>query len=310
MSTREVKSHRRAIVIGASMAGLLAGRVLADHFDEVTLLERDTFPQQATSRKGVPQGRHTHVLLEKGRSTMESYLPGLTERLIEAGAVRMSDISQNVRWFHSGAYHQAGVSDLAGVGVPRPTLEATVREQVSALSNVTILERCSVLELATTADQRRVTGVHIRMKDKGSSSSILNADLVVDASGRGSRSPMWLETLGYERPATDEIRIGLGYVTCHYPRTPSRFPNLNGIVILASPPSRRIAILLAQEDNQWVLTVGGYLGDHAPTDYEGFVQTVRNLPTPDIYNTIRDLDPLDGPVAYGFPANLRHRYER
>ncbi|MFN2201249.1 MAG: monooxygenase, partial [Caldilineaceae bacterium] len=126
----------------------------------------------------------------------------------------------------------------------------------------------------------------------------------------GSRSPIWLETLGYERPPAEEVRIGLGYVTCHYPRTPSRFPNLNGIVILASPPSRRIAILLAQAANQWVLTVGGYLGDHAPTDYEGFLQSVRNLPTPEIYNMIRDLDPLDGPIPYGFPANLRHRYER
>jgi 2-polyprenyl-6-methoxyphenol hydroxylase-like FAD-dependent oxidoreductase len=91
------QTRKNAIVIGASMAGLLTARVLADHFEKVTMLERDTFPAPGVNRKGVPQGKHTHVLLERGRKTMESYFPGLTDELTHLGAANIADVSQKVR---------------------------------------------------------------------------------------------------------------------------------------------------------------------------------------------------------------------
>jgi hypothetical protein len=102
----------------------------------------------------------------------------------------------------------------------------------------------------------------------------------------------------------------MGYTSCYYRRRPEHIPGVNGIVVLATPPSKRLAVLLAQDDNRWVLTIGGYLGDHAPTDYQGFLQAVRDLPTPDIYNVVKDAEPLGKPVAYTFPANLRRRYDK
>jgi 2-polyprenyl-6-methoxyphenol hydroxylase-like FAD-dependent oxidoreductase len=310
MSKQTGKQGKKVVVIGASMAGLLAARALADHFEQVTLLERDTFPAPGANRKGVPQGKHTHVLLELGRQIMEEYLPGLTDELTGLGAVTITDASLNVRWFHSGGYHQPGVSGIAGVGVSRPTLEALVRARVLALPNVQAVEGCNVLGLVTTADNSRVTGVHLVRRQAGSVEETMMADLVVDASGRGSRSPAWLEELGYERPAVEEVRIGMGYTTCYYRRQPEHVPGLNGIVLMATPPDKRLGVMLAQDGDRWVVTIGGYLGDHAPTDHQGFLESARRLPTSHIYNVIKDAELLSGPVAYKFPANLRRRYEK
>jgi 2-polyprenyl-6-methoxyphenol hydroxylase-like FAD-dependent oxidoreductase len=304
------KSNQNAVVIGASMAGLLAARALADHFEQVTLLERDTFPPLGKNRKGVPQGKHTHVLLERGRDIMEEFLPGLTADLTQHTAVTIADTSTNVRWFHSGGYHQPGISGFSGIGVSRPLFEALVRQRVLALPNVQAMENCNVRGLATAADHTRVTGVHLVNRQDERTKETMAADLVVDAGGRGSHSPAWLEELGYERPSEEEVAIGMGYVTCYYRRQPEHIPGLEGIVIMATPPDTRLAVLLAQDHNRWVLTIGGYLGDHAPTDYPGFVEAAKQLPTPDIYNVIKDAEPLGDPVPYKFPANLRHHYEK
>jgi 2-polyprenyl-6-methoxyphenol hydroxylase-like FAD-dependent oxidoreductase len=299
-----------AIVIGASMAGLLTARILADHFGKVTLLERDTFPAPGLNRKGVPQGRHIHVLLERGRQVMETYFPGLSDTLAGLGAVTIPDTSLNVRWFHSGAYHQPGASGFPSLGVSRPTLEAALRERVLQLPNVQVVEDVNVTGLLTTSSHsRRVTGVSMINRRTGGGREELVADLVVDASGRGSRTPIWLEELGYQRPEVEEVRVGMGYATCFYPRQLEQLPGIEGIVLMATPPDRRLAVLLAQDGNRWVLTIGGYLNEHVPTDYQGYLRAARDLPTPDIYNLIKDIQPLGEPVAYKFPANLRHHYE-
>jgi 2-polyprenyl-6-methoxyphenol hydroxylase-like FAD-dependent oxidoreductase len=306
MSKQTSKRGKEVIVIGASMAGLLAARVLADHFEQVTLVERDRFPPPGVNRKGVPQGKHTHVLLERGRQIMEEYLPGLTDELAELGAANIADVSLNVGWFHSGGYHQPGVSGISGVGVSRPTLERSVRARVLALPNVRAIEGCSVTGLLTTADNRRVTGVRLA----GGAEETMTADLVVDAGGRGSRSPAWLEELGYPRPDAEEVHVGVGYTTCYYRRQPGDIPGVEGIVLLATPPSKRLGVLLAQDGDRWVVMLGGYLGDHVLTDYQRFLESARRLPAPDIYNLIKDVEPLGEPVAYKFPANLRRRYDK
>jgi 2-polyprenyl-6-methoxyphenol hydroxylase-like FAD-dependent oxidoreductase len=311
MMTNQVdKRNGKAVVIGASMAGLLAARVLADHFEQVTLLERDTFPAPGENRKGVPQGRHIHLLLERGRQIMERYLPGLTEELARLGAVTIADASLDVRWFVRGGYHQPGVSGQSAVGVSRPTLEAAVRARVLALHNVQAIEDCNVLGLVSTPDQRRVTGVRLVRRQAGDVEETMRADLVVDASGRGSRSPRWLEQMGYQPPIAEKVRIGMGYTTCYYRREPEHIPGLNGIVLTPTPPNKRLGVLMAQDGDRWVVTIGGYLGDHAPTDYPGFLQAAKRLPAPHIYNVIKDAERLSGPVPYKFPANLRRHYEK
>src|SRR5262245_24905517 len=175
----------RAVVIGASMAGLLAARALADFYDTVTVLDRDAFPISDLPRKGVPQGRHAHGLLARGRSVIEQFFPGWTDEVVASGGVR-GDIAGDVSWVGHGVTLKSAPSDLVGLLASRPVLEGHVRRRLLALSNVRAIENCAVQSLVASEDHSAVKGVRARI---GSIEQIIDADLVVDASGRGSSSP-------------------------------------------------------------------------------------------------------------------------
>src|SRR5262249_15212908 len=137
----------------------------------------------------------------------------------------------------------------------------------------------------------------------------LDADFVVDATGRGSSSPAWLDAWGYPKPREELIKIKLGYVTRLYRRRPEHLRGMVGALIAAFPPELRVRAALSQENDRWIVTLGGYLGDHAPTDDNGFVEFARSLQTPEIFDLVRVAEPLCPLMPYGFTANLRRRYE-
>jgi 2-polyprenyl-6-methoxyphenol hydroxylase-like FAD-dependent oxidoreductase len=309
MDQQQARTGKTAVVIGASMGGLLAARALADYYEQVTLLERDSFPAAGAQRKGVPQGRHAHAVLVRGLEVMEAYFPGLIDQLVRRGA-DYGDVSQNARWFHEGCYHQPGVSGHNAINVSRPLLEATVRARVLELPNVGAVEAGDVLGLLATPDGARVMGVRLIRRRAGSAEESMAADLVVDASGRGSRSPAWLEGLGYERPVEETVEIRLTYTSCEYRRRPEHSPGAVALIVARSPEHPRGGVLLSQEGERWVLTVSGHFGAQAPLDHEGLLEYARGMATPDIYNVVRDAEPLSQPVAYKIPSNLRRRYER
>jgi hypothetical protein len=175
---------------------------------------------------------------------------------------------------------------------------------------VTFLERCDVAELATSPDGRRVTGARVRRRAGGSAEEVLGADLVVDATGRGSHTPSWLQALGYPRPAKEQVRIGLGYATRRYRLPPDALGGDLGMLHGTTPEHPRGGALLMLEGDQWMVTLVGILGDYPPTDPDGFLAFARSLRFLDLYEAIRDGEPLDDPVAFRFPASVRHRYER
>ena len=168
---------QRAIVIGGSMAGLLAARALADYFQEVTVLERDNLPATAALRRGVPQGGHAHGILASGRRVLDAFFPGISTQLIERGA-RSGDIGRDARWFLEGASLSRCASGLDALLVSRPLLELAVRNRVRELRNVRLVENCAVDELVSTPDNRRVSGVK-------AGGEFLRADLVIDAEAEG-----------------------------------------------------------------------------------------------------------------------------
>jgi 2-polyprenyl-6-methoxyphenol hydroxylase-like FAD-dependent oxidoreductase len=309
MSKQQTETGRTAVVIGASVGGLLAARALADHYEQVTLLERDTFPAAPAHRKGTPQSRHAHAVLVRGLEIMESYFPGLIATLVAQGA-DYGDVSQNARWFHEGGYHQPALSGHNAINVGRPLLEATLRARLLEFPNVQIVEGCDVLGLLTTPDQARVNGLRLLRRRAGSAEESLAADLVVDASGRGSRSPAWLEALGYERPPADVIEIGVSYTSCEYRRRPQQGAGPVALIVAASPEYPRGGVLLSQEGGRWILTASGYLGTQVPLTHAGLLEYVRGMAVPDIYELIKDAEPLSAPVAYKIPSNLRRHYER
>jgi 2-polyprenyl-6-methoxyphenol hydroxylase-like FAD-dependent oxidoreductase len=302
---------QQAIVIGASMGGLLAARALADYYQQVTVLERDILPLPGENRKGVPQERHAHGLLSRGREAIEQLFPGITQELKAQGALSQ-DLLQQTRWFTNGGYlYQKSQSNLNGLLVSRPLLEAQVRKRLLSLPNIKVIENSHVLGLLTTSDRTRVVGVRfIHHRSDGSFESTLNADLVVDATGRRSQSPVWLEKLGYEKPQEEQVHVGIGYMTRIYRRQPEHLQGDLATIVSPSLPNWRYGVIIAQEGDRWIVTIGGYLGDRAPKDEKGFLEFAKSMPAQDIYEVIKDAEPLSELLPYKLPTNQRHYYEK
>lgn len=183
-----MSGQNQAVVIGASMGGLLAARALADFFERVTLIERDAFPPIGENRKGVPQGQHTHALLLRGAEILEGLFPGLIADLVDRGVPLINRPEKEFIWFDGGGYHARFTNEdgrTGTLGVSRPLLEGYVRQRLLALPNVRAIEQCDALGLVPSERDGRVRGVRILRRAEGSAEEVLEADLVVDASGRG-----------------------------------------------------------------------------------------------------------------------------
>jgi hypothetical protein len=302
-------AHRggHAIVIGASMGGLLAARAVAEHYDRVTVIERDELPEAAEPRKGVPQGRHIHALLARGCEGLEQLFPGLTEELVAEGAIR-GDIAADVIWFNYGCSLCNAPSALVGLAISRPLLENGVRRRLLRLPNV-CLRQCNEVEHPVfDHSQDRVAGVRVRSRDGADSVKTMTADLVVDATGRGSRCAAWLNALGHAAPREEKIEVGLGYMTRLYRRRPHQLNGKFGAVFAPCRPDWRGGFIAVQEGERWIVTLSGYLGDHPPADEEGFLEFARSLQRPDIFQVIREAEKLSPLMPHRFGANLRRHY--
>jgi 2-polyprenyl-6-methoxyphenol hydroxylase-like FAD-dependent oxidoreductase len=302
-------THRggRAIVIGASIGGLLAARAVAEHYDRVTIVERDALPEAPEPRKGVPQGQHTHALHARGREGLEQLFPGLTEELLAEGALR-GDGSAEFIWYNHGSCLCDAPSGLAGLLMSRPLLENGVRRQLLRLPNICLRQRCEVGALIFDHGGGRVAGVCVRSRDRAEGAQTMAADLVVDATGRGSRCAMWLNGFGYPAPREEKFEVGFGYTTGLYRRQPEQLKGKLGAIVGACRPDWRGGVIVAQEGERWIVSLGGYLGDHAPTDEEGFLEFARSLQRPDIYQVIREAEKLSPLTYYRFGTNLRRHY--
>ena len=193
-----------AVVAGGSIAGLLATRVLAQHFERVTLIERDNLARTPESRKGVPQGRHGHVLLLRGQAIMERLFPTLCADLLAAGAIRVSS-GRDFAWHHAGAWRVQFDSDLSFLSMSRPLLETTIAGLVGDIPNVAFEQGVRV-EGLKSGPENAVTGVHVRSVGSPQATTDVEAGLVVEATGRGSATPQWLRELHFDPPATEQLR--------------------------------------------------------------------------------------------------------
>ena len=304
----------RAIVIGASIGGLLTARVLTDHFSQVIIVERDRESPMGEPRKGVPQGRHAHVLLARGRELLEGFFPGLTQELVKQGAMA-GDLSETARLFSGGTYARNFHSGLMSLQASRPLLEGTIFRWLRSFPNVAILENHDATRLLTkpTGAGKDVRVIGVQVVDRNQAEPVelsLEADLVVDAGGRGSRGLAWLEDLGYALPEEERIKMDLSYTTRIFRRLPEHAQGSSPIIILPSFNNRRGGSMLAVEGSRWIVTLAGLLGEAAPTDLKGFIEFACSLDAPDCYDIIKTGEPLGEASTYKYPASQRRHFEK
>jgi 2-polyprenyl-6-methoxyphenol hydroxylase-like FAD-dependent oxidoreductase len=303
-----MSSH--AIVIGAGIGGILTARVLRDYFDQVTVIERDRLPDAPQTRPGVPQGRHAHALLAQGQQIMEALFPGLADDFVAMGAPRMV-WGQDTATLTPGGWVRRFDSGIVTNVCSRVGLEWHLRRRLLMYDNVQILQERTVQRLLTTPDQQTITGVKIESKHTRHTED-LYADLVLDASGRSSRTPQWLQELGYEPPAETIVNAHLGYATRWY-AAPTHFePDWKVLTISVRPETGllRGGGIFQVEGGHWLAILAGTNRDYPPTDEAGFLDFARSLPTPVLYEAIKDAEPVSPVYGYRRTENRWLHYEK
>lgn len=304
MTTSATIDH--AVVLGGSMAGMLTAAALARHARRVTVVDRDALLDEPHNRKGTPQDHHAHILLDRGRIAFEHLLPGFFEELLEHGSRRI-EMGQELWWYHYGRWKVRCDTPYRLYVQTRPFLEHHVRRRLRALSNVELRPSTEVLEPRVV--RGRVQAVRLQPHDAESAVEV-ECDLLVDATGRGSRSPQWLETLDFGKPREERVQLGLGYASRLYRRPPNLPTEWSAYIVYPSRPSqRRHGLMFAVEHDTVLVALSGYEGDHPPEDPEGFEEWTRSLARPDLHELLRGAEPLTEPRRHKFPYMRWLHYE-
>jgi 2-polyprenyl-6-methoxyphenol hydroxylase-like FAD-dependent oxidoreductase len=296
-----------AIVLGASLAGLAAGAALADRFHEVTIVDRDVVPQSGEQRDGVPQGRHAHLLLPAGGAALSELLPGVDDDLRRRDA-HVIDATE-LRFRIADGCLLVDDPGLEILGATRPLLESIVRERVRDLAGVRFRAEQDAVDLLTTPDRSQVTGVRL-LSRASNAEDIVAGDLVVDATGRNSRTPRWMAGLGYEAPDEERLHVGVHYTTRLFRRQPEDLDGCRHVAVTIPPGGRRGGLVLAVEGDRWLVTLVGVLGERPPADLDGFVDYARTLWASDLHEVVASAQPIGEAATGGFPSYLRRRYDR
>jgi 2-polyprenyl-6-methoxyphenol hydroxylase-like FAD-dependent oxidoreductase len=302
-------SLKRAIVIGAGMAGLAAAKAVAAHFERVTVFDRDVLPERPAFRAGTPQARHTHGLLAGGRRALERLFPGIDRDLIEAGAVPLcvsSDMRFELPGFDPYPQRDFGIVTFC---ISRPLLERICRHRVEREPNIEIKPRSRVTELVASPDNRGVAG--IRFEDARGTPGSLAADLIVDASGRASLTLPFLDAIAWAKPAAIEIGMDQAYATAVFEKPEDASADWLGVLHLPTPPaSSRFGIILPMEGRRWIVSIGENHGRAPPGDIEGFMDFVKSFRMPTIYRAIRNAKHISEIARYNMPCSVRRAFDK
>ncbi|OMC50099.1 oxidoreductase [Mycobacterium sp. IS-1264] len=305
-------TRNHAVVIGASIAGLCAARVLSGCYEAVTVYERDELPSTPANRATVPQDRHLHMLMARGAIEFEDLFPGLLKDMVAAGVPMLENRPDCI--YLGAAGHVLGTGhtlrDEFTAYVPsRPHLEWQLRKRVEDLDNVTIVRR-SVAEPRFEPARQRVTGVLLDPADRQTGEpEFVRADLVVDAAGRGTRLPVWLSQWGFARPTEEIIDIGINYATQHF-RIPDGLIAEKVVVAGASHEEPLGLGMLCYEGGTWVLTTFGVADAKPPRTFPEMLALADKLLPDHFTDALARAEPLGEPAFHAFPASRWRRYDK
>jgi 2-polyprenyl-6-methoxyphenol hydroxylase-like FAD-dependent oxidoreductase len=300
-----------AVVLGASMAGLLAARSLADFFDTVTVVERDPLADTDAVRRGVPQGRHIHALLARGAQVIEEFFPGFLDELVLDGAQYFDGRDLSRLYYSLGGHllaRRGSTTSLTTYCATRPFLEGHVRKHVRDIPNVTLLDEQNIVALTSTPDHHRVTGARLVSRRTGEGVR-LRADLVVDATGRAARTPTWLDGLGYDRPPEDRVAMDLTYASQQL-RIATDAPHELGFLVGIVPGRPRGVGLLHCENDTWLFTVMGLAGHEPACDLAAMCEFVEDCAPAHLLAAVRGAEPIGEPVRHKTPCSRWRRYDK
>lgn len=309
------KPFTHAAVVGTGIAGLLAARVLSDFFERVTVLEKDTAPSGPGFRRYTPQGRHFHGLIPGGMRVIQELLPGVADDLRRAGSL----LPESHQIYY---YRPEGKSYRQTRYVPEPPndngerlmyvqtrglLEYTIRSHVEALPNVIVRYQAGAQDVV--AREGRLTGVTLSAEPR----DCIETELIVDASGRTSKTLQWLHQLGFERPDEEVIHCDFAYTTVFMrPKDPSSFSDVC-FLVLPDPKAQHASRgggLMRIEGGLWMVAAGGRYGDFPPQDLEGFTSFLATLPHPQLHQLVRGAELVGEPSHLRFPKGVRRRFDK
>lgn len=305
---KSTEPHRgHAIVLGGSFGGLMTARVLSAHYRQVTILEKDAVHHYPEARKGQAHTQHLHGFLPCALAILSRYFPGFKKDVTDHGGI-VNDFGTAMNWFSHGGFKKNVHLGIQGVSLSRSLLEHLVRERVLALPNVRLLDKTTVSRLDFSEDLTQVKGVVIH---KINGDMILGADLVVDCTGRGSRMPQWLMDAGYDEVPVNKVKIDVTYTTRVYKRAKDDAMGRNWIACTPDAPSeRRNGAAFPIEGDRWIISVGGWHGEKAATDEEGFLAFLKTLPNQNIYDIASTCEPLSDIFQYKYPVSIKKNYEK
>nr|BEK70961.1 FAD-dependent oxidoreductase [Kitasatospora purpeofusca] len=305
---RSRRGTNHAIVLGAGIAGLCAARALSGAFERVTVVERDTFPAVPGVRRGVPQGAHVHSLTPGGAQVLEESFPGFVEELAAEGGTLAGALDELDIVFFGSRLRQVPLGRV--LQVSRPFLEDRLRARVRALANVELRTGLEATAPVATGSSG-VTGVRLARPGEADSVETVDADLVVDATGRAGRGAAWHRSLGYEEPVTQRLHVGVAYASRRYRVPPGALGAAKGVLIGATQDRPRGAVLTQQENDAWVLSLYGFGRDHHPPGTpEEFLGFAEGLLAADTRAALRAAEPISGVSSFRYPASFRRDFHR
>ncbi|MDQ0656148.1 NAD(P)/FAD-dependent oxidoreductase [Paenibacillus sp. W2I17] len=301
---------KKAVVIGAGIAGLITARMLSDYYKEVIIIERDEFPTEPLNRQGVPQSFHPHRVQPRGGLIMEHYFPGYNEELIALGAISSHEEKLVVTNKYGTLVNKEDPSSFKIASSSRALMEWVLRNRIQEISQISFLTNTEVTGLLVSEDKRSITGIYTKERRGEKREKQLPADMVIDASGRSSKLIRWLEQIGLSVPEPEVLKVSLGYSTRYY-KIKSSIPN--EWVMSDSDPEQgiRAGIFTRIEDDIAGLILFNAGGDEYPsTQPEEFQEQLKHLFASDkIVELMERLEPVQGPRGYRISESVRQHFE-
>ncbi|MFE3105386.1 NAD(P)/FAD-dependent oxidoreductase [Nocardia tengchongensis] len=301
--------HGTAVVIGGGFAGMLAAWALRGVADRIVIIERDRYPSGPDPRVGVPQAWHAHLLLEAGHRALETMMPGIRDELLAAGATRVA-MSGDLHWLSAAGPMAEYPARLTFFSCTRALLDHTVRERVRREPSIEVLEATDVVEVLGTA--QAVTGVRIRTRGGSDRGEDLPAQLVVDASGRGSRMPEWLRALGAAPVTADVVDQGVSYLSRWFHR-PAEYDLLGYRALYEqtrAPDRPFTGSLLPVEGNRIIVSLGAMRGHESATGEQGFATMLGQLRSPLLREVLAHAEPASPVRGFRPKPSVRYHYHR